>query len=420
MPGPRPMPGSMPMVPVSLLALVSVRVPRPVLVAVPASVPSSMLDPAPLPALALAPVPRPVPALVLVRLVPMSLPRFLPALVPVVLGVWLRWWVVVWVRWRCGVGVCGCRGWCGGVGVGCLSLLRRGGGGGLVGGRGGRWGGWGGWFGVGGGGGGGLGWGGVGLGVAGESVLVHAAAGGVGMAAVQIARYLGAEVFGTASAGKWEVLRRQGFDDAHLASSRDVGFEAVFARSSGGRGVDVVLNSLTGEFVDASLRLLPRGGRFVEMGKADVRDAAAVAAEHPGVVYRAFDLMDAGPQWIGAALSRLVGLFEAGVLALLPVRTWDLRSGVEAFRVMSQGGHVGKIVLTVPQPSDPDGVVLLVGGTGALGAVLARHLVAVHGVRHLVLAGRRGPQAPGAAALCRELTACGAVVRVVACDAADR
>ncbi|MFE3497962.1 SDR family NAD(P)-dependent oxidoreductase, partial [Streptomyces sp. NPDC059175] len=101
---------------------------------------------------------------------------------------------------------------------------------------------------------------------AGESVLVHAGAGGVGMAAVQLARHLGAEVFATASPGKWGVLRGLGLDDAHIASSRELDFEGSFLEATGGRGVDVVLDSLAREFVDASLRLLPRGGRFLEMG----------------------------------------------------------------------------------------------------------------------------------------------------------
>ncbi|MDC2952808.1 zinc-binding dehydrogenase, partial [Streptomyces heilongjiangensis] len=99
---------------------------------------------------------------------------------------------------------------------------------------------------------------------------------------------------------------------------------------TGGRGVDVVLDSLAGEFVDASLRLLPRGGRFLEMGKTDVRDPEVVAAEHEGVVYRAFDLWDAGPDRIGEMLGDLVALFESGALAPLPVTCWDVRRAPEA------------------------------------------------------------------------------------------
>ncbi len=107
---------------------------------------------------------------------------------------------------------------------------------------------------------------------AGERVLVHAATGGVGMAAVQLARYWGAEVFVTASRGKWDVLRAMGFDEAHIGDSRTLEFEGKFLAASGGAGVDVVLNSLAGEFTDASLRLLAGGGRFIEMGKTDLRD----------------------------------------------------------------------------------------------------------------------------------------------------
>ncbi|MEU6085169.1 type I polyketide synthase [Streptomyces sp. NPDC047108] len=254
----------------------------------------------------------------------------------------------------------------------------------------------------------------------GESVLVHAAAGGVGMAATQLARHLGAEVFGTASVGKWDTLRGLGLDDAHIASSRDTDFEAAFLAATGGRGVDVVLDSLAGEFVDASLRLLPRGGRFLEMGKTDVRDPDAVAAEHSGVRYQAFDLMDVEPERIGQMLAELVTLFEAGVLRPHPVTCWDVRRAPEAFRYLSQARHVGKVVLTVPAPLDPDGTVLITGGTGGLGALVARHLVTEHGVRHLVLASRRGAEAPGADELVAELADVGASVEVSAVDVTDR
>ncbi|WP_327224548.1 SDR family NAD(P)-dependent oxidoreductase [Streptomyces platensis] len=254
----------------------------------------------------------------------------------------------------------------------------------------------------------------------GESVLVHAAAGGVGMAAVQLARHLGAEVFATASEGKWDAVRDLGVPDDHLASSRDLDFEEKFRAVTDGRGVDVVLDSLAREFVDASLRLLPRGGRFVEMGKTDIRDAGQVATAHFAVRYRAFDIVDAGPRRIGEILAEIVDLFEQGVLSHLPRRTWDLRRAPDAFRFMSQARHVGKIVLTVPRRPDPTHTVLITGGTGTLGGMLARHLVTERGARHLMLLGRRGPDAPGAAELTAELTAAGAQVTVVACDVADR
>ncbi|MEV5986269.1 SDR family NAD(P)-dependent oxidoreductase [Streptomyces sp. NPDC052051] len=254
----------------------------------------------------------------------------------------------------------------------------------------------------------------------GQSVLVHSAAGGVGMAAVQLARHAGAEVYGTASPGKWDVLRSAGLDEEHIASTRTLDFADRFRERTQGRGVDVVLDCLAREFVDASLTLLPRGGRFVEMGKTDIRDADEVARDHPGVHYRAFDLMEAGSERVGEMLTEVLSLFERGVLTPLPVTCWDIRRAPEAFRHLGQARHIGKNVLTVPAPLHPEGTVLITGGTGTLGRLVARHLVTEHGVRHLLLTGRRGPDAPEAAELLDELRALGAEAEVVACDAGDR
>ncbi|MFC0111196.1 type I polyketide synthase [Kibdelosporangium aridum] len=251
----------------------------------------------------------------------------------------------------------------------------------------------------------------------GESVLIHAAAGGVGMAAVQLAKHWGAEVFATASPGKWQAVRDLGVAQTHLASSRDLEFEQKITDATAGRGVDVVLDSLAREFVDASLRLLPRGGRFVEMGKSDIRDADQVAAEHPGVRYRAFDVIEAGAERMGEILHEVMALFAAGVLHPLPTRAWDVRQAKDAFRFISQAKHIGKVVLTVPREGRV-GTVLITGGTGNLGAAAAKHLVTAHGVRDLVLASRSGPASAGD--LERELTELGAQVRIVKCDVAER
>ncbi|MFW6723395.1 SDR family NAD(P)-dependent oxidoreductase [Streptomyces sp. MAR4 CNY-716] len=252
----------------------------------------------------------------------------------------------------------------------------------------------------------------------GQSVLVHAAAGGVGTAAVQLARHLGAEVYGTASPGKQAALHALGLPADHVASSRTLDFEAAF-RDAGG-GVDVVLNSLAQEFTDASLRLLRPGGRFLEMGKTDIRDADAVRAGHEGVEYTAYDLMDAGAERIAAMFGEVMALFGEGALTLPPLTVWDVRAAPEAFRHIGQARHRGKVALTVPRPPDPEGTVLVTGATGALGGLIARHLVAAYGIRHLLLAGRRGAAAPGMAELVAELEELGATVTVAACDVADR
>ncbi|OLF07338.1 hypothetical protein BLA60_27590 [Actinophytocola xinjiangensis] len=230
----------------------------------------------------------------------------------------------------------------------------------------------------------------------GASVLVHGAAGGVGMAAVRLAQHLGAEVYGTASEGKWDALRASGLDDEHLASSRTLEFADRFPP------VDVVLNSLSGEFVDASARLVKPGGWLLEMGKTDIREPDSF----PGITYRAFDLAEASPERMGALLAEVVALD-----ADLPVTAWDIRDAVGAFRSMQQARHVGKNVFTVPRAIDQDGTVLITGGTGALGRLVAGHLAAAHGVRRLVLASRGGGTVEPIE---------GAEVEVVACDLADR
>ncbi|WP_344871550.1 SDR family NAD(P)-dependent oxidoreductase, partial [Nonomuraea antimicrobica] len=248
----------------------------------------------------------------------------------------------------------------------------------------------------------------------GERVLIHAGAGGVGMAAIQIARHLGAEVFATASPAKQHLLRGLGIAEDHIASSRTLDFAHTFA----GCGMDVVLNSLAGEFTDASLDLLTDSGgaRFIEMGKTDRRTPAQVQASHPHAVYRSFDLMDAGTDRVGAIMAELLDLFQQGALRRLPVRCWDVRQAGHAFRFMAQARHTGKIVLTIPHTPDPDGTTLITGGTGGLGATLARHLAATGQARHLLLASRRGDQAPGADQLRADLQAAGARVEFAACD----
>jgi polyketide synthase 12 len=253
----------------------------------------------------------------------------------------------------------------------------------------------------------------------GQRILVHAGAGGVGMAAVQLARHFGLEVFATASRGKWDTLRAMGFDDDHIGDSRTLDFEKKFRAVTAGRGVDVVLDSLAGEFVDASLRLVAAGGVFLEMGKTDIRDPEEIAEQYSGVRYRAFDLFEAGPEHIERMLTELFAMFDDTTLRPLPVTAFDVRRAPAALRYLSQARHTGKVVLTMPD-AWALGTVVITGGTGMAGSALARHVVANHGVRNLVLIGRRGPDAPGASELAAELSATGAEVSVVACDAADR
>jgi mycoketide-CoA synthase len=260
---------------------------------------------------------------------------------------------------------------------------------------------------------------------AGESVLVHAAAGGVGIAAVQLARHLGAEVYGTTSQPKWNIVEGLGVPRERIASSRTLDFEEAFRTGTGGRGVDVVLNSLAGDFIDASLRLLvPGTGRFVEMGKTDLRDGAEVQSRH-NVSYQAFDLLEGGPERVGGILAELSSLFASGDLHPLPVQCWDVRRAAEAFRYLSQGRNIGKVVLTLPAsssaaaPEGDAGAVLVTGASGALGELVARHLAGSGKAGSLVLASRRGAAADGAARLAADLAMSGTRAQFVACDVAQ-
>ncbi|MGC0421377.1 SDR family NAD(P)-dependent oxidoreductase [Embleya sp. AB8] len=249
----------------------------------------------------------------------------------------------------------------------------------------------------------------------GETLLVHAATGGVGMAAVQLAHHLDLDIYGTASPTKWNTLRAQGLDDTHIANSRTLDFQHTFPHT-----IDIVLNSLAHEYVDATLRLQQPGGRFLEMGKTDIRDPHTIATNYPGITYQAYDVLDPGLDRVQEMLVAIRELCDSGALRPLPVTAWDVRRAPEAFRYLSQARHTGKVVLTLPRALDPDGTVLITGGTGTLGRLAARHLITRHGAKHVLLTSRRGPDAAGADDLRHELTALGAQITITACDAADR
>ena len=247
----------------------------------------------------------------------------------------------------------------------------------------------------------------------GHKLLLHSAAGGVGMATIQLARHLELDLYATAHPSKWDTLRALGIPDDHIASSRTNEFEKKFRHTTNGHGFDIILNSLAGELTDASLRLLAPHGHFLELGKTDIRDPNTL---NPNTHYKAYDLMDAGPEHIHHMLQQLHHLFETGELHPLPTTTWPIHHTPNAFRYLSQARHTGKITLTLPTPLDPNGTVLITGGTGTLGAHTARHLITHHGIRHLHLISRQGPNAPGATELHTELTNLGATTTITACD----
>ncbi len=257
----------------------------------------------------------------------------------------------------------------------------------------------------------------------GERVLIHAAAGGVGLAAVQLAQEVGAEIFATAgSPEKHAFLRSLGIE--HVFSSRTPDFvEAIRART-GGRGVDLVLNSLTGEFIPRSFDVLVEGGRFMEIGRLGIWSQEQAKEARPDVAYTVVfmgDLFATDRDRSQRMLASIMTRIERGTLRPIRLRHFTLDRAVDAFRHMALAQHIGKVVVTQPAALPvrirQDATYLLTGGGGALGLHVARWLVSA-GARHLVLVGRSEPSASARTAL-DELTAAGARVRLVGADVAS-
>jgi amino acid adenylation domain-containing protein len=182
----------------------------------------------------------------------------------------------------------------------------------------------------------------------GQSVLIHAGTGGVGLAALQVARAAGATVYATAgSEEKRAFLRRLGV--ACVGDSRSASFAGTVRAATGGAGVDMVLNCLAGPLTDAGLELVKPGGVFVEIGKTDLRDPAEVAARYNGVRYTVYDLLGPiaeAPEATGRALAALMPRFSAGGFTPLPVRGFRFAEAAEALRFLARARHVGKVVLS--------------------------------------------------------------------------
>ncbi|WP_027133349.1 type I polyketide synthase [Geminicoccus roseus] len=219
----------------------------------------------------------------------------------------------------------------------------------------------------------------------GQRVLVHAGAGGVGMAAIQLAVWRGAHVFATASPGKQDWARRSGAEAT--ASSRDTGFASAVRAWSGGQGVDLVVHALGQEIAEASASLLAPNGCFIELGNA------AMPPLPPQARHLRYDLeqpLAADPGWFRAGMASILELVVAGTLRPLPRTDHGAEAAGEAFAALAQGRTVGKTVLLWPEDRLASGTWLVTGGSGAVGGAIARWLAEQGGGR-IVLAGRRAP-----------------------------
>jgi myxalamid-type polyketide synthase MxaB len=244
---------------------------------------------------------------------------------------------------------------------------------------------------------------------AGDSILIHAAAGGVGLAAVQIAQQASAEVYATASPSKWEFLKSIGVK--YVMNSRSLDFVEEIQQLTAGKGVDIVLNSLNGEYIPNNLDILAADGRFVEIGKLGIWDESQIKARRDDVAYYPFDLLEVSqqnPGLIKQMLRELMQQFTSGKLKPLPHQVFPITEAEFAFRYMAAAKHIGKVVIdcrgcsrTTPTKINDNGGYLITGGLGALGLQVARWLVN-KGAKNLILVGRSKPNS-AAKAIIKEL-----------------
>jgi len=271
----------------------------------------------------------------------------------------------------------------------------------------------------------------------GEKILIHGAAGGVGIAAIQLAKLRGAEIFATAgSEEKRDFLRLLGVN--HVFDSRTLAFSAGILAITEGGGVDVVLNSLAGEAINRNLRVLKPFGRFLELGKRDFQQNTRIGLRpfRNNISYFGIDvdqLMKERPDLTRRLFGEVMALFGEGALHPLPYQRFEAEEIVSAFRYMQQSRHIGKIVVTYQNgvrpahvPEDdrralrlpPDASYLVTGGLSGFGLKTAQWLVS-RGARHLVLVSRSGVTTPEAQAVIAQLANEGVTVRAEACDVSD-
>ena len=257
----------------------------------------------------------------------------------------------------------------------------------------------------------------------GESILVHAAAGGVGMAVIQLAHNIGATVFATAHPRKWPVLKALGVK--RLMSSRTLDFETEVKELNEGRGVDVAINCLAGDFISATVNTLATGGRFIELGRVSKEETACMLQQRPDISYDLVDLSTRCADLIQADLAMLAEQLEQRKIRPIPYKVHDISNYSEVFSLMAKGRHVGKLVFSmVPEIEHISSQIndasryMVTGAFGGIGRDVCRWLVSV-GAKHLVLVSRSDVDASGQEFI-HELSASGVDILVRKTDLGEQ
>ncbi|MBF8268406.1 MAG: Polyketide synthase [Gammaproteobacteria bacterium] len=268
----------------------------------------------------------------------------------------------------------------------------------------------------------------------GEKVLIHSAAGGLGLAAIQVASMIGTEIYATASTSeKRNYLKSLGVK--YVMDSRSLDFHDEILEITGGYGVDVILNTLSGEALIHSMNLLAPYGRFIEAGKADIvaNTNLPMLPFNKNITFSAvdFDRMHAEkPEKISQLMKTVAGCFDNGYFKPLPVEIFKASSIIDAFRFMGQGKHIGKIVVKFVSENvaieeranktlfSPDGTYLIAGGTSGFGLAVARWL-ADQTIGRLVLISRSGAKSDECKRIIQEIQGKGVRIDVQTLDIAD-
>ncbi|KAL8907696.1 MAG: hypothetical protein Q9207_001265 [Kuettlingeria erythrocarpa] len=273
----------------------------------------------------------------------------------------------------------------------------------------------------------------------GESVLIHAATGGFGQAAISIAQHVGAEIFVTVGTEMKRdfLVKKYGIQPDHIFSSRDTSFAAGVLAVTKGKGVDVVLNTLAGALLQESFNCIAPFGRFIEVGKRDLElnSSLEMGAFQRAVSFSHIDLLMLGQHkghQINRVLKDVMRLFEEKTFGPVePVTVYHLSDIEKTFRLMQAGKHMGKIVVSVdaddlvpvlpPTASTTlraDSSYLIVGGLGGIGKSVC-HWMADRGARNLIVLSRSASAQEKASSFVAEMDKVGCKVRAVGCDISD-
>lgn len=273
-----------------------------------------------------------------------------------------------------------------------------------------------------------------------EKILIHAAAGGVGQAAIHYSKYVGAEIFATVSSPeKRELVKKLGVQDDHIFSSRDLTFVKGIMRATNGKGVDLVLNSLSGEALRRSWDLLAPFGRFVEIGKKDAQNNGKVELRPflRNVTMTSVELptmMRHRPSLIKRLTEDTVRLWTEGhIKEADPMVMMNYSQFEEGLRVLQSGRGIGKMIF-VPSPDDilpivpqkppayrlrEDATYVMAGGLGGIGRSFSRWM-AKRGARNILFLSSSGNITPAVSEMIKELEVDGCSSTVVKCDVSDK